>query len=61
MMTAVVGQENQSAVVEVQSRPYHARWRYKLTVLVNGRKVYFDRSYLKAQVYEGVTGNTCYV
>ncbi|XP_014666828.1 PREDICTED: protein mesh-like [Priapulus caudatus] len=61
MLTAVVGQENNSAVVEVQSRAYHARWRYKMTVLVNGRKVYFDRSYYKAQVYEGVTVSNPYV
>lgn len=52
-LTAVVARGNSSTVVEVGRRPQEARWRYRLDVIVNGRRVYFDRPALRFQHFPG--------
>ncbi|KAJ8947709.1 hypothetical protein NQ318_001548 [Aromia moschata] len=54
-LTSVVGRGNSSTIVEVRRRPLDARWRYRLDVIANGRRVYFDRPSLKFQHFPGVT------
>ncbi|XP_046394346.1 protein mesh isoform X1 [Ischnura elegans] len=54
-LTAVAAKDNQSATIEVRLRPYDAQWRYRLDVLADGRKIYFDRPSLKIQHFSGVT------
>ncbi|KAK6626128.1 hypothetical protein RUM43_006433 [Polyplax serrata] len=55
MLTAVAAQDNSSAVIEVRLRPREAQWRYRLDVLADGKKIYFDRPSLKVQHFPGVT------
>lgn len=52
-LTSVAAQGNNSAVIEVRLRPRDAQWRYRLDVLHDGRKVYFDRPSLKIQHFLG--------
>ncbi|KAK4887771.1 hypothetical protein RN001_004042 [Aquatica leii] len=54
-MTSVVARGNSSTIVEVKLRPQEAQWRYRLDVLANGRRIYFDRSTMKFQHFPGVT------
>lgn len=54
-LTAIAAQDNSSTVIEVRLRPKAAQWRYRLDVLADGRKVYFDRPSLKVQHFPGVT------
>ncbi|GJQ65539.1 hypothetical protein Trydic_g7640 [Trypoxylus dichotomus] len=54
-LSAVAARGNSSTVVEVRRRPQEARWRYRLDVLVDGRRVYFDRPALRFQHFPGVT------
>ncbi|KAL7729304.1 hypothetical protein ACLKA6_008883 [Drosophila palustris] len=54
-LTAVAMRGNTTTTIEVRLRPLHARWRYRLDVLADGRKVYFDRESLKFQHFDGVT------
>ncbi|XP_035701228.1 protein mesh [Folsomia candida] len=54
-LTVIAAREGNSATVEVRLRPEEARWRYKLDVLVNGEKVFFDRDPQKVQHFPGVT------
>lgn len=53
-LTAVVARGNRSATVEVRSRPFDARWRYRLDVIVDKRLLYFDRPSLKFQHFPGI-------
>ncbi|XP_050303220.1 protein mesh isoform X2 [Anthonomus grandis grandis] len=54
-LTSVVARGNSSTVVEVRRRPEYARWRYRLDVIADGKRVYFDRPSLKFQHFPGVT------
>ncbi|XP_077292474.1 protein mesh-like isoform X2 [Arctopsyche grandis] len=54
-LTSVVAAGNSSATIEVRLRPQHAQWRYRLDVLANGKRVFFDRKSLKVQHFPGVT------
>ncbi|GAB6024102.1 hypothetical protein CHUAL_008814 [Chamberlinius hualienensis] len=54
-LTAVAMKENTSSVVEIQLRNIEARWRYRLDVLVDHNRVYFDRPHQKIQAFRGVT------
>ncbi|XP_073816077.1 sushi domain containing 2 mesh isoform X4 [Musca autumnalis] len=54
-LTALAMRGNTTTTIEVRIRPQHARWRYKLDVLADGRRVYFDRESLKFQHFDGVT------
>ncbi|XP_044731193.1 protein mesh isoform X2 [Chrysoperla carnea] len=54
-LTAVAARGNNSDTIEVRLRPKYAQWRYRLDVLANGKKVYFDRPSLKIQHFRGVT------
>ncbi|XP_033217639.1 protein mesh isoform X2 [Belonocnema kinseyi] len=53
-LTSVVARGNNSVTIEVRLRPTHAQWRYRLDVLADGRRVYFDRTSLKFQHFKGV-------
>ncbi|XP_022920575.2 protein mesh isoform X1 [Onthophagus taurus] len=53
-LTSVVARVN-NTVVEVRRRPEYARWRYRLDVIVDNRRVYFDRPALKFQHFPDVT------
>lgn len=48
-----LAQDNSSVVIEVKIRPSHAQWRYRLDVLADGKRVYFDRPALKMQHFKG--------
>lgn len=52
-LTSVVAAGNSSATIEVRLRPQHAQWRYRLDVLANGKRVFFDRKSLKVQHFPG--------
>nr|XP_016998391.1 protein mesh isoform X1 [Drosophila takahashii]XP_016998393.1 protein mesh isoform X1 [Drosophila takahashii] len=54
-LTAVAMRGNTTTTIEVRLRPLHARWRYRLDVLADGRRVYFDRESLKFQHFDGVS------
>ncbi|KAL1505442.1 hypothetical protein ABEB36_005011 [Hypothenemus hampei] len=54
-LTSVVARGNTSTVVEVRRRPEYARWRYRLDVIADGKRIYFDRPSLKFQHFPGVT------
>uniref|UniRef100_T1PEZ0 AMOP domain protein n=1 Tax=Musca domestica TaxID=7370 RepID=T1PEZ0_MUSDO len=54
-LTALAMRGNTTTTIEVRIRPKHARWRYKMDVLADGRRVYFDRESLKFQHFDGVT------
>ncbi|KPU80188.1 uncharacterized protein Dana_GF16595, isoform C [Drosophila ananassae] len=54
-LTALAMRGNTTTTIEVRLRPLHARWRYRLDVLADGRRVYFDRESLKFQHFDGVT------
>ena len=61
VLTAVVAKDNQSATVEVRVRPRDAQWRYKLDVIVDQHRVFFDRFPQKIQYFQGkVEGNSLY-
>ncbi|XP_066245028.1 protein mesh isoform X1 [Euwallacea similis] len=54
-LTSVAARGNSSTVVEVRRRPEYARWRYRLDVIADGKRIYFDRPSLKFQHFPGVT------
>ncbi|XP_046806151.1 protein mesh [Lucilia cuprina] len=54
-LTALAMRGNTTTTIEVRIRPQHARWRYRMDVLADGRRVYFDRESLKFQHFDGVT------
>ncbi|CAH1121477.1 unnamed protein product [Ceutorhynchus assimilis] len=54
-LSSVVARGNSSTIVEVRRRPEYARWRYRLDVIADGKRVYFDRPSLKFQHFPGVT------
>lgn len=54
-MTSIVTKGDSSVIVEVRQRPEVAQWRYRLDVIVNGGKVYFDSPSRMVQHFEGVT------
>lgn len=54
-LSAVVAADNISSIVEVQLRNIEARWRYRLNVLVDHKRIYFDRPHMKVQAFRGVT------
>lgn len=54
-LTSVAARGNETTIVEVRLRPRDAQWRYRLDVIVAGRRVYFDRPSLKFQHFQGVT------
>lgn len=55
ILTAVAAKDNQSVTVEVRLRPRDAQWRYKLDVIVDNHRVFFDRYPQKIQIFPGVT------
>uniref|UniRef100_A0A1B0FP21 Sushi domain-containing protein n=1 Tax=Glossina morsitans morsitans TaxID=37546 RepID=A0A1B0FP21_GLOMM len=54
-LTALAMRGNTTTTIEVRLRPKEARWRYKMDVLADGRRIYFDRESLKFQHFDGVT------
>lgn len=54
-MTSIVAKGNSLVVVEVRQRPDDTQWRYRLDVIVNGRKVYFDSPSRQVQHFDEVT------
>lgn len=54
-LTSVVARGNSSTTIEVRLRPEEARWRYRLDVFADQKRVYFDRPALKFQHFPGVT------
>ena len=52
-------QDNSSSVIEVRLRPSEAQWRYRLDVLADGKKIYFDRPSLKVQHFPGILEVSC--
>ncbi|CAG7823396.1 unnamed protein product [Allacma fusca] len=54
-LTTVAARDNQSATVEIRVRPRDAQWRYKLDVIVDHHRVFFDRYPQKIQYFHGVT------
>lgn len=49
----LLARDNVSTIIEVKLRPKHAQWRYRLDVLADGKRIYFDRSALKLQHFRG--------
>ncbi|CAG9856877.1 unnamed protein product [Phyllotreta striolata] len=54
-LTAIVAKGNKTIPIEVRSRPMESRWRYRLDVIAENRRLYFDRPSLKFQHFQGVT------
>ncbi|XP_044255484.1 protein mesh isoform X3 [Tribolium madens] len=54
-LTSVVARGNSTTIIEIRRRPQEARWRYRLDVIADRRRVYFDRPSLKFQHFPGVT------
>ncbi|KAF5296959.1 hypothetical protein FQR65_LT10111 [Abscondita terminalis] len=54
-ITSVVARENSSAIIEINLRPKQAQWRYRLDVVVDGKRIYFDKQPMKYQHFSGVT------
>lgn len=54
VVTGVVAQDNDSAVVQVFARKDFARWRYKTDVYVDGFRVFFDTPWQKLQNFKGI-------
>ncbi|XP_023014320.2 sushi domain containing 2 mesh isoform X1 [Leptinotarsa decemlineata] len=54
-LTSIVARGNNTIAVEVRRRPLDARWRYRLDVIADNRKLFFDRPSLKFQHFQGVT------
>lgn len=54
-LTSVTARGNSSTVLEVRLRPREARWRYRLDVIADGKRIYFDRPSLKFQHFPGNT------
>lgn len=52
-LTALVARGNSSIPIEVRVRPEEARWRYRLDVLADKKKIFFDRPSLKFQHFPG--------
>lgn len=52
-MTSVVAKGNMTSdAIEVRMRPHYAQWRYRLDVLVDGQRRYFDRPPLRFQRFQ---------
>ena len=56
-LTSLAARGNSSVVIEVSKRPEEARWRYRLDVMVDGKRIYFDRPALKFQHFPGMTNS----
>ncbi|XP_028136184.2 protein mesh isoform X2 [Diabrotica virgifera virgifera] len=54
-LTSVVAKGNNTIAIEVRRRPLDSRWRYRLDVIADNRRLYFDRPSLKFQHFQGVT------
>ncbi|XP_008192790.2 protein mesh isoform X1 [Tribolium castaneum] len=54
-LTSVVARGNSTTIIEIRRRPQEARWRYRLDVIADRRRIYFDRPSLKFQHFPGVT------
>ncbi|XP_021954689.1 protein mesh isoform X2 [Folsomia candida] len=54
ILTAIAAKDNQSATVEIRLRPRDAQWRYKLDIIVDQHRVFFDRYPQKIQYFPGV-------
>lgn len=54
LLTYILAMGNNTIPIEVRLRPKHAQWRYRLDVLADGQRVYFDRASLKFQHFRGV-------
>lgn len=54
-LTSVTARGNSNTVIEIRRRPEVARWRYRLDVFADARRVYFDKASLKSQNFPGVT------
>ncbi|CAL8149111.1 unnamed protein product [Orchesella dallaii] len=53
-LTAIAAKSNESVTVEVRMRPRDAQWRYKLDVIVDNHRVFFDRFPPKIQTFPGL-------
>ncbi|CAH1106298.1 unnamed protein product [Psylliodes chrysocephalus] len=54
-LTSIVAKGNNTISVEIRRRPLDSRWRYRLDVIADNRRLYFDRPSLKFQHFQGVT------
>ncbi|KAG5897040.1 hypothetical protein JTB14_021760 [Gonioctena quinquepunctata] len=54
-LTSIVARGNNTIAVEVRRRPLDSRWRYRLDVIADNRRLFFDRPSLKFQHFQGVT------
>lgn len=54
ILTAIAAKDNQSATVEIRLRPRDAQWRYKLDIIVDQHRVFFDRYPQKIQYFPGM-------
>lgn len=52
-LTAVVARGNNTIAVEVRQRPTESKWRYRLDVIADNRRLFFDRQSLKFQHFRG--------
>jgi hypothetical protein len=55
VLTAIAARDNNSVPVEIRVRPRDAQWRYKLDIIVDKHRVFFDRYPQKIQYFPGVT------
>jgi len=55
ILTAIAARDNQSATVEIRLRPRDAQWRYKLDVIVDQHRIFFDRFPQKIQYFPGIS------
>lgn len=56
-LKSVAMKDNVSSTVEIQLRNIEARWRYRLDVVVDHQRVYFDRPHQKIQAFRGKSFN----
>jgi len=53
VLTSVSARDNQSSTIEIRLRPREAQWRYKLDVIVDHQRIFFDRYPQKIQTFPG--------
>lgn len=54
-LTGIVAQVDSSKIIEVRLRSAEAQWQYRMDVLVDGRRIYFDSPSRRVQHFIAVT------
>lgn len=54
-LTGIVARVDNSATIEVRLRSTEAQWQYRMDVLVDGRRIYFDSPSRRVQHFTAVT------